>query len=93
MVQGMLTRSVLCLQLTRDVARCKPIAQTLDNVETITCDYILDSLVSVAVMCRVAMRSPRPCHAQNKGDPYLSQASRGQHLPSGLLCLRTRVRL
>ncbi|NWS71594.1 PRM1A protein, partial [Crotophaga sulcirostris] len=30
--------------LTRDVARCKPIAQTLDNVETITCDYILDSL-------------------------------------------------
>ncbi|NXQ82367.1 PRM1A protein, partial [Nyctibius grandis] len=30
--------------LTRDVARCKPVAQTLDNVETITCDYILDSL-------------------------------------------------
>ncbi|NXR09132.1 PRM1A protein, partial [Semnornis frantzii] len=30
--------------LTRDVARCKPIAQTLDNVEAITCDYILDSL-------------------------------------------------
>ncbi|NXN92348.1 PRM1A protein, partial [Rhinopomastus cyanomelas] len=30
--------------LTGDVARCKPIAQTLDNVETITCDYILDSL-------------------------------------------------
>ncbi|NXG56245.1 PRM1A protein, partial [Hemiprocne comata] len=31
-------------RLTRDVARCKPIAQTLDNVEAITCDYILDSL-------------------------------------------------
>ncbi|XP_053926999.1 prominin-1-A isoform X2 [Cuculus canorus] len=30
--------------LTEDVARCKPIAQALDNVETITCDYILDSL-------------------------------------------------
>ncbi|NXX38701.1 PRM1A protein, partial [Tricholaema leucomelas] len=30
--------------LTRDVARCKPIAQTLDNVEAITCDYIVDSL-------------------------------------------------
>ncbi|NXX98724.1 PRM1A protein, partial [Centropus bengalensis] len=30
--------------LTGDVARCKPLAQTLDNVETITCDYILDSL-------------------------------------------------
>ncbi|XP_069738592.1 prominin-1-A-like [Phaenicophaeus curvirostris] len=30
--------------LTGDVARCKPVAQTLDNVETITCDYILDSL-------------------------------------------------
>ncbi|NXP72428.1 PRM1A protein, partial [Ramphastos sulfuratus] len=34
--------------LTRDVARCKPIAQTLDNVEAITCDYILDSLASNA---------------------------------------------
>ncbi|XP_055575875.1 prominin-1-A-like isoform X1 [Falco cherrug] len=31
-------------RLTGDVARCKPIAETLDNVETITCDYILDSL-------------------------------------------------
>ncbi|XP_019327238.1 PREDICTED: prominin-1-A [Aptenodytes forsteri] len=31
-------------RLTGDVARCKPIAQTLDNVEAITCDYILDSL-------------------------------------------------
>ncbi|KAM7103329.1 prominin-1-A-like [Ciconia maguari] len=31
-------------RLTEDVARCKPIAQTLDNVEAITCDYILDSL-------------------------------------------------
>ncbi|NXN59809.1 PRM1A protein, partial [Rynchops niger] len=31
-------------RLTEDVARCKPIAQTLDNVEVITCDYILDSL-------------------------------------------------
>ncbi|NXN19005.1 PRM1A protein, partial [Indicator maculatus] len=30
--------------LTRDVARCKPIAQTLDNVEAIMCDYLLDSL-------------------------------------------------
>ncbi|KAI6066385.1 Prominin-1-A [Aix galericulata] len=30
--------------LRRDVARCKPIAQTLDNVEAITCDYLLDSL-------------------------------------------------
>ncbi|KFQ23038.1 Prominin-1-A, partial [Merops nubicus] len=30
--------------LTRDVARCKPIAQAIDNVEAITCDYILDSL-------------------------------------------------
>ncbi|NXY78623.1 PRM1A protein, partial [Glareola pratincola] len=31
-------------RLREDVARCKPIAQTLDNVEVITCDYILDSL-------------------------------------------------
>ncbi|KFP68885.1 Prominin-1-A, partial [Cariama cristata] len=31
-------------RLTGDVARCRPIAQTLDNVETITCNYILDSL-------------------------------------------------
>ncbi|KFP15337.1 Prominin-1-A, partial [Egretta garzetta] len=31
-------------RLMEDVARCKPIAQTLDNVETITCNYILDSL-------------------------------------------------
>ncbi|XP_050755211.1 prominin-1-A-like [Gymnogyps californianus] len=31
-------------RLTGDVARCKPIAETLDNMETITCDYILDSL-------------------------------------------------
>uniref|UniRef100_A0A8B9SLC2 Prominin-1-A n=1 Tax=Anas platyrhynchos TaxID=8839 RepID=A0A8B9SLC2_ANAPL len=30
--------------LRRDVARCKPIAQTLDNAEAITCDYLLDSL-------------------------------------------------
>ncbi|NXI68773.1 PRM1A protein, partial [Anseranas semipalmata] len=30
--------------LRRDVARCKPVAQTLDNVEAITCNYILDSL-------------------------------------------------
>lgn len=36
-----------------DVARCKPIAQTLDNVETITCNYILDSLVSRAAVCGV----------------------------------------
>ncbi|XP_064320572.1 prominin-1-A-like [Phalacrocorax carbo] len=31
-------------RLTGDVARCKPIAQALDNVEVITCDYLLDSL-------------------------------------------------
>ncbi|NXV40218.1 PRM1A protein, partial [Uria aalge] len=31
-------------RLTEDVARCKPLAQTLDNVEVITCDYLLDSL-------------------------------------------------
>ncbi|KFV09395.1 Prominin-1-A, partial [Pterocles gutturalis] len=31
-------------RLTGDVARCKPVAQTLDNAEAITCDYILDSL-------------------------------------------------
>ncbi|XP_009892551.1 PREDICTED: prominin-1-A-like [Charadrius vociferus] len=31
-------------RLTEDVARCKPIAQTLDNMEAITCNYILDSL-------------------------------------------------
>lgn len=37
-----------CPQLRRDVARCKPIAQTLDNAEAITCDYLLDSLVSGA---------------------------------------------
>lgn len=30
--------------LRRDVARCKPVAQTLDNVEAIACDYLLDSL-------------------------------------------------
>ncbi|XP_067995620.1 prominin-1-A-like isoform X2 [Melanerpes formicivorus] len=30
--------------LTRDVARCKPIAQTLDDTEAIMCDYLLDSL-------------------------------------------------
>ncbi|NWS49283.1 PRM1A protein, partial [Probosciger aterrimus] len=30
--------------LKEDVARCKTIAQTLDNMEAITCDYILDSL-------------------------------------------------
>ncbi|NXA09964.1 PRM1A protein, partial [Sapayoa aenigma] len=31
-------------RLTEDVARCKPIAQTLDNVEVIGCDYIMDSV-------------------------------------------------
>ncbi|NXX59852.1 PRM1A protein, partial [Scopus umbretta] len=31
-------------RLMGDVARCKPLAQTLDNVEVITCDYIVDSL-------------------------------------------------
>ncbi|POI27524.1 hypothetical protein CIB84_008727 [Bambusicola thoracicus] len=30
--------------LRTDVARCKPIAQSLDNVEAIACDHILDSL-------------------------------------------------
>ncbi|XP_021256224.1 prominin-1-A-like isoform X2 [Numida meleagris] len=30
--------------LRRDVARCKPIAQSLDNVEAIACDHILDSM-------------------------------------------------
>ncbi|NWV37303.1 PRM1A protein, partial [Grantiella picta] len=31
-------------RLTDDVARCKPIAQSLDNVEVIGCDYIMDSV-------------------------------------------------
>ncbi|XP_027503735.1 prominin-1-A-like [Corapipo altera] len=31
-------------RLTEDVARCKPVAQTLDNVEVIGCDYIMDSV-------------------------------------------------
>ncbi|NXM66292.1 PRM1A protein, partial [Serilophus lunatus] len=31
-------------RLTEDVARCKPIAQTLNNVEVIGCDYIMDSV-------------------------------------------------
>ncbi|KAJ7397564.1 prominin-1-A-like protein [Pitangus sulphuratus] len=31
-------------KLTEDVARCKPVAQTLDNVEVIGCDYIMDSV-------------------------------------------------
>ncbi|NXY26446.1 PRM1A protein, partial [Atrichornis clamosus] len=31
-------------RLTQDVARCKPIAQSLDNVEVIGCDYIMDSV-------------------------------------------------
>ncbi|NXP19888.1 PRM1A protein, partial [Scytalopus superciliaris] len=30
--------------LTEDVARCKPVALTLDNVEVIGCDYIMDSV-------------------------------------------------
>ncbi|XP_052533303.1 prominin-1-A-like isoform X2 [Tympanuchus pallidicinctus] len=30
--------------LRMDVARCKPIAQSLDNVEAIACDHILDSM-------------------------------------------------
>ncbi|KGL79734.1 Prominin-1-A, partial [Tinamus guttatus] len=30
--------------LTRDVARCKPVAQTVDSVEAMACDYILDSV-------------------------------------------------
>ncbi|KFV76023.1 Prominin-1-A, partial [Struthio camelus australis] len=30
--------------LTREVARCKPVARTLDSVEAMACDYILDSL-------------------------------------------------
>lgn len=32
-------------QLRTDVARCKPIAQSLDDVEAIACDHILDSMV------------------------------------------------
>ncbi|NWV97794.1 PRM1A protein, partial [Machaerirhynchus nigripectus] len=31
-------------RLTEDVARCKPIAQSLDYVEVIGCDYIMDSV-------------------------------------------------
>ncbi|NXJ27472.1 PRM1A protein, partial [Dicrurus megarhynchus] len=31
-------------RLREDVARCKPIAQSLDNVEVIGCDYIMDSV-------------------------------------------------
>nr|XP_013811355.1 PREDICTED: prominin-1-A-like [Apteryx mantelli mantelli] len=30
--------------LTREVARCKPVARTLDSVEAMACDYILDSV-------------------------------------------------
>ncbi|NXA36283.1 PRM1A protein, partial [Eudromia elegans] len=30
--------------LTRDVARCKPVAQTVDSVEAVACDHILDSV-------------------------------------------------
>lgn len=63
----------------RDVARCKPIAQTVDNVEAITCNYILDSLVSGAAICwvmtcvsGVAMRSPCPHR--------LLHSKRGVHL-------------
>ncbi|OXB67341.1 hypothetical protein ASZ78_010899 [Callipepla squamata] len=37
-------KSTLYPQLRRDVARCKPVAQSLDNVEAIACDHILDSL-------------------------------------------------
>lgn len=37
--------SQLYPQLRMDVARCKPIAQSLDNVEAIACDHILDSMV------------------------------------------------
>ncbi|XP_064573472.1 prominin-2-like isoform X5 [Zonotrichia leucophrys gambelii] len=31
-------------RVTKDVARCKPIAQSLDDVEVIGCDYIMDSV-------------------------------------------------
>ncbi|NXA85705.1 PRM1A protein, partial [Melanocharis versteri] len=31
-------------KLTEDVGRCKPVAQSLDNVEAIGCDYIMDSV-------------------------------------------------
>ncbi|NXO70735.1 PRM1A protein, partial [Phainopepla nitens] len=31
-------------RVTEDVARCKPIAQTLDNAVVIGCDYIMDSV-------------------------------------------------
>lgn len=42
-----------CSQVTEEWARCKPVAQSLDNVEAIGCDYIIDSAVSGAVVCRV----------------------------------------
>ncbi|XP_072196336.1 prominin-1-A-like isoform X1 [Excalfactoria chinensis] len=32
------------ISLRTDMARCKPIAQSLDNVEAIACDHILDSM-------------------------------------------------
>lgn len=62
-----------CPQVTEDVARCKPMAQSLDNVEVIACDYIMDSVVSGAVVCRVthtcgvAVRYSCPPRAQDKG--------------------------
>ncbi|NXP35351.1 PRM1A protein, partial [Leiothrix lutea] len=31
-------------RVTEDVARCKPVAQSMDNVEVIGCDYIMDSV-------------------------------------------------
>ncbi|NXE55167.1 PRM1A protein, partial [Casuarius casuarius] len=31
-------------QLTREVGRCKPVARTVDSVEAVACDYILDSV-------------------------------------------------
>ncbi|NXG36590.1 PRM1A protein, partial [Dromaius novaehollandiae] len=30
--------------LTREVGRCKPVARTVDSVEAVACDYILDSV-------------------------------------------------
>lgn len=49
-LQGSGDTYMSCPQLKEDVARCKTIAQTLDNMEAITCDYILDSLVSGAAV-------------------------------------------
>lgn len=89
------------LQVTEDVARCKPIAQSLDNVELIGCDYIMDSVVSGAAVCRVthvwgvAVRSSCPPYAQDEGCREGSGMHRKQCSASAskLLWLRDRARL